>query len=445
MAKTVGHNIADNSSAKSGFIRKFLIIFIPIAIILAFVAATALIIHLNKKPQEKRRPFNPLAVMGEFAYQDAVQLVVNTQGEARPQTEIDLVPEVAGKITYVAPTFVEGGVIRKGETLYQIDKSDFEVAVIRAEAGVARAKQALVREEAESEIARQDWEELGGGRPPSDLTLRKPQMAEAKAGLQSAEADLSNAKIQLARTSVKAPFTGRVRTKLTDIGQFVSPGSRLGRIFSTNIVEVRLPFTDDDLSKMNLPIAFIATDRASAPDVRFKAVIAGQPQIWSGKIMRTDSTYDTQTRALFAIAEVFDPYGKGVSDNGVPLAPGLFVDAEVAGKSFDNIVVLPRDGLRPENKVYVAKKDGSADIRFATVLNTTQDLAYVTAGVSDGEIVILSPMEDSRAEGPLKVLDIKDTKTVLIDPPKPKWLKEKEAAQQNVKSGDSPNKAKSNK
>lgn len=436
MAKEIGVGITTPEivqTKKKGWLRKLLIILVPILIILGFIIATQIIVALNKKPEEQRKPWTPLAVLAEYAVQDDIQLIVDTQGEARPRTEINLVPEVGGKITYVSPKFIEGGIFKKGDTLLQIDKSDYEVAVVKADAAIARAQQVLIREQAEAEVARKDWEELGRAGQPSDLVLRKPQMAEARANLQSAEADLKNANIQLSRTSVRAPFNGRVRTKTSDIGQFVSPGASLGRIFSTNIVEVRLPLNNDDLSKLDLPIAFVADSPEAAPDVKLTAEIGGKMQVWNAKIMRTDSTYDTQSRALFAIAEVFDPYGKGASEYGVPLAPGLYVDAQIKGRSYEGVVVLPRDGLRPENKVYVANEDGSANIITAEVLDTTMEYAYVTGGINSGDVIILSPMEESRAVGPLKILDNTDPKVVLIDPPKPQWLIDKEKAEDEKK------------
>jgi len=409
-----------------GFLRKFLIVMVPILIVIGFFILTSIIIALNKKPEEKKRSFNTLAVMADYAVQDDVQLRVTTQGEARPRTEIDLVPEVGGKIVYVSPNFIEGGIIRKGETLLRIEDADFKVAEIRAQASVAQAEQVLVREKAEGAIAKKDYEELGRGEA-SPLALRLPQQAQAQAALQAAEAELQAARLQLTRTAVKAPFAGRVRTKNSDLGQFVSPGRALGRIFSTDIVEVRLPLTDADLSKIDLPFGYVAKDRASAPDVKLNAIIAGKRRTWAGKIMRTDSTYDTQTRALFAIAEVFDPYGKGVSETGVPLPPGLFVDAEVNGKKFEDVIILPRDGLRPENKVYVVDDKGKVDIRDAVVIDTNAQQAILSAGVTAGEIVVLSPLERSRTSLDLKVYDINEPSKILVDPPKPDWLKKLEA------------------
>ncbi len=395
-------------------------------IILVFVMVGLVAINVLKKPKEKKRSFNTLAVVADYAKLEDIQLAVRTQGEARPQIEIDLVPQVGGLIVYVSPNFVEGGIFRKGETLLRVEDADFKVAVIRAEANVAQAEQVLVREQAEGEIARQDYEELGRGEP-SPLALREPQKAQARASLQAAKADLESTKLNLSRTSVKAPFSGRVRTKASDIGQFVTPGSRLARVFSTDVVEVRLALSDDQLSKLDLPLAFFAKDRASAPKVDLSARVAGKTRHWNGRIMRTDSTYDTQTRALFAIAEVFDPYNKGASEDGVPLAPGLFVDADIAGKSFEGVIVIPRDGLRPQDEVYIVDDQGKAEVRKVTVLDTSPERALLTGGVEVGELVVLSPMERSRVEMTLKVLDVNNPETVLVDPPKPDWMKKEKS------------------
>lgn len=388
-------------------------------LIAGFTLFALLLNNVLQKPKERERSFNTLAVLADYANQESVQLHVNTQGEVRPQIEIDFVPQVGGKIVFVSPNFIEGGVFRKGETLVRIEDADFQVAVIRAEASVAQAQQALTREEAEGEIAKRDFEELGRPGEASDLALRKPQIAQARASLQAANAELEAAKLNLSRTSVKAPFSGRVREKSSDIGQFVNPGARLARIFSSNISEVRLPLSDEQLAKLDLPLAFVAKSRADAPKVTLSTRVAGKLQSWEAEIMRTDPTFDTQTRSLFAIAEVVDPYGNGRSDDGVPLAPGLFVDAAIAGKSYEDIIVFPRDGLRPGDEVYVVDDKGKGEIRSVSVLDTTSERAFLTSGINPGELVVLSPMERSRVEYTLKVLDANDPNKVLVDPPRP--------------------------
>ena len=411
--------------SKAGFLKRSLIYTLPFLCIIGFIFLGSIIIKLNNKPEEKKRAFNTLAVLADYAVLDDVQLSVKTQGEARPQTEIDLVPEIGGKIVYVSPNFIEGGIIKKGEVLLRIEDADYKVSVIRAQAQVAQAEQSVIREKAEGEIAKQDYQELGIGEA-SPLALRLPQQAQALASLQAAEAELAAANLQLKRTEVRSPFTGRVKSKNSDIGQYVSPGRTLGRIFSTGIVEVRLPLSDSDLSKLDLPVAYVSKNRASAIDVKLSAVIAGERRYWNGKIMRTASTYDTQTRALFAIAEVVDPYGLGSSENGYPMAPGLFVDAEIAGKVYQEVIVLPRDGLRPDNEVYVVNDKGKTDIRKVDVLDSDSERALLLSGIEPGELVVLSPMEKSRVSMTLRVLDANNPDTILVDPPKPDWMKKLE-------------------
>jgi len=438
MTNTQDYSIPEK---KGGLLRKLLVIFVPILIFAAFVVTAIVVVKLNAKPEERKRNFNTLAVIADYATKDDVQLRVKTQGEVRPQIEIDLVPEVGGKIVYVSPNFIEGGVFQKGEVLVRIQDADFQVGVIRAEANVAQAQQVLVREKAEGDIARQDFIELGRTDEPSPLALREPQQAQARASLQAAEAELEAAKLNLSRTAVRAPFSGRVRTKSSDIGQFVSPGSRLASIFSTNVVEVRLPLSDDQLSKIDLPLAYVASSREEAVPVTLTARVAGAQRVWDARIMRTDAAYDTQTRSLFAIAEVTDPYGDGVSKTGVPLAPGLFVDADIAGRKYENVIVISRDGLRPQDEVYVVDDKGKAEIRKVSVLDATAERAVLTSGIESGELVVLSPMERSRVEMTLKVLDANDPENVLVEPPEPEWMKamnakEGENKDDNKKRGD---------
>jgi len=291
---------------------------------------------------------------------------------------------------------------------------------------VAQAEQTLVREIAEGEIARRDFEELGRGNP-SPLALRQPQRAQAEASVKAAMGRLQTAQLQLERTKVRAPFDGRVRSKTSDIGQFVSPGLRLGQIFSSEIVEVRLPLTDNDLYKVNLPLDYAAKNRASAPKVELSAVIAGQRRYWQGRIMRTDSVIDTQTRGISAVAEIYDPYGKGQSVDGFPLAPGLFVDAKINGQIFEDAITIPRDGLRPQDIVYLADSAGKLQIRNVQVLDTNPERAVLSEGITDGDLVVISPVEPSWTALTLKVSDANDPTRVLVDPPMPKPEKKEEA------------------
>jgi len=416
--ETIGVFEDDHQGSKRRKTTIILGILTPILILILFVFMGKVLKDNSKQPDIKKRERPVLAVMASTAISDTVQLKVNVQGQSRPRTEIDLVPEVGGKIVSVSSKFISGGIFSKGDVLYRIDPSDYQVAVIRAEAAVARAQQILVREESEGAIAKLDWDDLGNGKEASALTLRKPQLLETQAGLQSAEADLDNAQIRLRRTAVTAPFNGQVRDKFADIGQFVNPGAKLGRIFSTDIAEVRLALSDADIARINLPLAFVAKSREVAPDVKLSATIGGQLREWDGKIMRTDAAYDPLTRSMYAIAEVLDPYGKGAADGNFPLAPGLFVDAAIAGKTIKNVIIIPRDGLRPEDKVYTVDVDGIATSNDVTVVDTNPERAVLLNGIAPGDLVIVSALEKAQISLTFRVLDVNDPTKILIEPKK---------------------------
>ncbi len=413
------------ASRKGGFLRKCLVILVPILILVfAFIGLGAMQAG-KKKPEVQKRRDPTLAVMAVPAYRDTVVLDVNVQGQTRPRTEVDVSPQVGGKITYVSPQFVAGGQFKKGEVLLRIEEADFEVAVLRAEAAVARAEQVVVREKAEGQIAAEDWLDLGRGGEASPLTLRKPQLAEAEAGMKSAMADLDNAKLQLSRTVVRAPFTGRISERFVDVGQFVSAGTRVARCFSTQSIEVPLSLNDADLTRLGLPVSISVNSNAPKPAVVLSAIIAGQTRRWNGQIVRTDGVFDPQTRTISAIAEVKNPFGAGMSEDGFPLPPGLFVNAEIVGRTLDDALVIPRDSLRPEDKVYVVNDQGEAQSRDAVVLDTNAERAVLASGVEPGELVIISPLEKSQISLKFKVLDANDPSKILIEPPTPKRAEKK--------------------
>lgn len=369
----------------------------PLLVGALFVVLFLVLFATTPEPERSEPEARPSAVFVAEAEAHPVQLTVRTQGEVQPLTEIDLTAQVSGRIAYVNPSFVQGGFFRAGEVLVRLEDEDYRLAVTRAEALVAQRRQQLVREEAEADLAREEWESLGEGEA-SPLTLRVPQMEEARAQLAAAEASLAEARLNLSRTRLSAPFEGRVRSKLADLGQYVGPGTTIGRVFSTGKAQIRLPLTDSELQTLGMPLAFQAGDNGDGPEVILSATLAGERREWRGEVVRTDSAIDPQTRSLYAIVEVDDPYGAAAETAGAPLAMGLFVEAAIAGRSLDRAYVLPRSALRGEDTIYVANRDGTLSIRTARVIDSSAEEVIVTSGVEAGERVVISPIR-AAAEG----------------------------------------------
>lgn len=363
-----------------------------------FVSGFALISAMQAlrpkiKPEEVT--IAPPAVFFTVAAPRSVTLDVFAQGEVKPRTDINLTAEVAGRVVRTSDVFVVGGAFDEGDLLLKIEDVDYQVAVTGAKARVAQAEELLRREEAESDLAQKDYEALGRSEDPSALTLRMPQLAQARAAYAAAKADYNAALLNLQRTEIKAPFKGRVRERNAGVGQFISPGAPIGRIFSTDVAEIRLPLADADLAKLGLSFAFVETPENPGPKATLSGTFAGEFHQWQARIARTDGAIDPATRQISAIAVVDDPYGAG-ADNGAPLPIGLYVDARIEGKPLDNAVVLPRSALYGRDTVYVILADNSLEERKVNVVSSDKDTITLAGGVADGERVATSPLRGAK-------------------------------------------------
>ena len=372
--------------------------FLPIIVTLAMlvgVGGSAFITlqALKPKPEQANEPPAGLAVFAERVTRDNLVFTVEAQGEVRPQREIAIAPQISGRIAYVSPDFIDGGFIQQNQLLVRLEAADYELGVVRAQAVVASAEQRLAREQAEAEVALQDLENLGIA-DASPLARREPQLAEAKANLDSARAQLADAELALQRTRIMAPFSGRVRENIVDTGQFVSPGQSLGQIFATDTVEVVLPITDEQLGQLGLPLAFAETETAPGPEVVFSGAVGGSPREWRGRITRSAAAVNARTRLINVIAELDDPYGAN-SDNGAPMAPGLFVNASIQGSEIEGLLVAPRAAIRSGNKLFLGDPDTSQlRVRAVDVVYTSPNGAWFRSDDVDvGALAVISPVQ----------------------------------------------------
>ena len=182
-------------------------------------------------------------------------LTVTTQGSIRPRREINIVSQVGGLVEAVDAHFAEGSFFDAGIELVKIEDADYQFALVRAEASVADAAQLVAMEKGRVRQAAREWRDLGNDEA-NQLFLRKPQLAGAEAALRAAEADLGQARLNLSRTSISTPFNGRISEKYVDLGQYITPGTPIAKVYDTDVVEVRVPLTDRQVALLELPLNF---------------------------------------------------------------------------------------------------------------------------------------------------------------------------------------------
>ncbi len=356
-------------------------------LIIASGLLIAYIIYLNK-PEAKRRPSHrkPLTVETLKLKAQDYPVTIHTQGVVEPRTTTTLIPRVSGEIIKTADHFRPGGFFEAGDTLLVIDPTDYKLAIKSAQATLSEAMLSFKEEQALAEQAAENWKQLGRTEPPSDLVLRKPQLARAKAAVDSALAQLERVKLDLKRTRIKAPFAGRILEQFVDIGQYVSPGNPLAKIFAVDYVEVRLPVTEQQRSLINLPYSYRDRDNSHyiAPVARVFASIGGEDYIWQGRVVRTEGSIDRDTRQIYIVVQIDNPYHHQ-SDNRPPLEIGQFVKAEIEGKIIENVYPVPRRAVQGDNTIMVVDKENRIHRRTLDVVWETEDALLVRNALKPDE------------------------------------------------------------
>lgn len=313
-----------------------------------------------------------------------IQLTVSSQGTLLPAVETDLTAEVSGRIVQVADHFRAGNSFRQGDILIRIDPADYKAAVTARAAELANAELTLAQEQALAEQAAADWEALGDG-DASPLTLRLPQLKQAQALVESAQAALAKAQRDLDRTEIKAPYDGIVLTKNVDIGQYIiaNPANPIARIYATSRGEIRLPITAAEANFLDFRTKRQRFVTLTLPNTK-------SDETWQARLARIEDTINPNSRLLYVVAELPEPFTETAQPSA--LRRGTFMAAEIEGRAVQNAYSIPRYALRGSNTVYIYTDENTLETRTVDILKSDAKQVVITAGLNTGERVVISPI-----------------------------------------------------
>ncbi|MEM9480645.1 MAG: efflux RND transporter periplasmic adaptor subunit [Verrucomicrobiota bacterium] len=316
------------------------------------------------------------------------KITIASQGVLEAETASTMASEIAGQVVWTDPRFEIGGVFEKDEILLSIDSADYKSALEQTKAEAARARLELALEEGRKRQALKDWERLGGNESPTPLVLREPQLESAKAAVAAAEAAVAKAQRDLDRTDLKAPYYCRVAAKYTDLGSFVTVGSRLADVESASEFKVRLPISVDD----NEFFPPLSEDTAS--NVTLIAEFNGDERSWPARIIRQEGAVERSSRSVFLVAAITK---KEESDR---LKSGLFVRAEIEGNTLSDVFRVPRFAFLDPRRLLVVEnetKEGTTTekLRFreVNVLRTESEESIVNGGLNAGDRICLTAID----------------------------------------------------
>jgi len=359
-------------------------ILIPVGILALAVVSTAGIMSMKKPPEEKEKVDTTPIVAVEQVSVQPMTLHVDSYGVVKPKYETELVAQVSGQILELSDTFVRGGFVKEGQLLARIDPNDYEAALIDAEANLASAKASLEQERAQGKVAEQEWKRITNA-SPTELSLRKPQLAQELARVKAAQASVLRAKRNLERTEIRAPYDAMIESRNIGLGSFVAMGSNLGKLLGTDIAEVRLPVADNQLQ-------FLVAQGKQAK-VNLVGTFAGNKTVWSANISRSEGVVDNKSRMSYLVAEVKDPYYLNTpNDASTPLRFGAYVNAEIIGQQLAGATSIPRY-LISEGRVATLSSDLKLEFVNVEIARSEGKNVIVTGGLESGDQIITSALD----------------------------------------------------
>jgi len=355
---------------------------ISAAILTVGLVVTGALVKSRAKPARTPAPA-PRPLVTAYTVPETVDPVqVTGFGTVKAKQIVSLVPQVNGEIRSKSLAFEPGSFVSAGDTLLEIDDTDYVLTLENARASLAQAKYNLALAREEAAVALREWDRLQDHDTlnATPLVRHEPQVHLAEANLTAATAAVRLALVNLDRCTIRAPFDGQVLAADTDAGQYLRAGNAIGTIIATAMAEVTVAMPDADLAWISMGSPVTASARVAGADAR-----------WPGTAVRPGGAVDPRSRLVPVVVEIPNPYH---SDGTRPaLLEGLFVQVTFSTQPPAGMVVIPRAALRPDAKVWVVTPDGLLDLRTVTVARAGIDRAVIGAGLQPGERVCTSNLQ----------------------------------------------------
>ena len=373
---------------------------VAVAVVVGATGLAVLLVSLAPEPQTHEPPSQIPFADTARVFADAGPIPVHGAGTVRPSAEVDIAPQVGGRVVWVEPGFQSGRPVDAGQTLFRVEEADYEHRVREAEAALAARQVALLEAREDAALARAEYERYIERRPENaspeakPLTLRAPQLKAAEAALRREEAALAQARLALSRTRVTAPFDGVVHDETVGVGQLVSPGQPVGRLISSAAVEVVVPLSDADVAL--IPRLWESDPGGDSVVARVFAEYGDVAYVWEGYVDRADASLDAETRTVDVIVRVPDPFAAGVPvaparalDTSPPLLVGKFVEVVIEGLVPASYFRIRRAALQAGNEIWTVRDNGTVRVVPVRILQRIDDEIYVTGELEDGQPAVI--------------------------------------------------------
>ena len=356
----------------------------PFLILTLGVVSMKVLLATGPKPELREPTAHRPAVLTSTMVASDHALRLPAYGEMQARAETAIVAELSGRVVEVSESLRPGARFQAGDVLVRLERADSKDLVTAAQARLQQARAQLTLEQAASDAAVADWKANRQEEVPA-LVARRPQLEAAEAATRMAETELAIAKRNLERTVLVAPFDGRCVRRQVEVGSWTAPGAVLGLVHETRMAEVAISVPQTQFWAFGWP------RQEGGPPIEVEIRSAGDEgdAVWKGNLVRMEPHLDPRNRMATAIVEIPDPFDNLAG--GPALSPGMFVSAEIHGRTLHSVYRIPRSALHDGDRVRLVDVDGKAHSRKVETVHSTPTHLLVR-GLQDGELLILSPI-----------------------------------------------------
>jgi len=358
---------------------------LSIGVMLLAVGGAFALVATKKEPPRAEKPLQGTLVDVIEVQGNHHEVDLHAKGTVVPAQEIILQPELGGRVIWQSTELVVGGRFKEGQPILKIDPRDYQLAVEAFRSQVNREKLELRLEARRGEVAKREWNAFGDIDANADqraLAQREPQLEASRLSLKAAQSSLKKAELDLARTTLRAPFNAMVVSENVDTGQLIAPQTAVARLVGTDEFHVQV----------SVPVASLTTMRVRTEDSPGSKVdlvqrVGHETIERTGEVIRQFPDLDPGGAMARVLVSIENPLGDGT---GLPLLLGSFVDVAVAAAPIENAVRVPRGALRNGQNVYVMNDDDLLEIRTVQIAWTEPDAVLVTGGLEPNERLVVS-------------------------------------------------------
>jgi RND family efflux transporter MFP subunit len=330
-----------------------------------------------------------------IAKKKSISAIVKAQGQVGPSHSLRLVAGINGKIIYAHEQFIDGGAIKKGETLVRIDPKEYELILAQKRSVLAGAKLNLAVEKAQNEVAKSEFLRRKNSAKLSDnakaLANRTYYLKKAQAEYEAALAEVERAQLDLKKTVVLAPINAMVAKTSVNVGEYIFAQSEIANLYGTDEFRVEVSVPVADLAH----IEFAGTMNGLGSKAIVSQLSTNGAEITKeGVVLKLLPDLGPLGHMARILVVISDPFGMG--NKNLPLLAKAKVSVIIEGKKLADVFAIPRSALINDNSIFIVDDESKISLMMPTIIRRERDFVYATDNELQNKQIVISKTNDTK-------------------------------------------------